>query len=103
MGVADLEGGAHRRGSGLLDGGLDELVEDLREEETEGEAEALQLPPEEEVRDEAAKADEDRDEGHPRQEVAQGVAALVPDVGQRHRLQHRRLCLLHYLGGDVMG
>ena len=100
VGVADLEDGAHRRGAGLVDGGFDELVDDLGDNEAEGEAEALQLPPEDEVGDEPTKADEDRDQGHPRQEVAQGVAPRVPDVGQCNRLQRRGRCVLHFPSGD---
>jgi len=80
LGVAGLEGGAGI-GPGLVHWGLDELVEDLGDDEAEGEAEALELAAEEEVGDEATEGDEDGDEGHPREEVAKGVAAPVPDVG----------------------
>lgn len=80
VGVAHLEGGAGLRPS-LLDGGLDELIEDLGDEEAKGEEEALELAAEEEVGDESAEGDEDGDEGYPRQKVAEGVAAAVPDVG----------------------
>lgn len=96
VGVAGLEKLAVRR-AGLRDGVLDELVEGLRDEEPRGEAEALELPAEEEVGDEPAEADEDRDEGDPRQEEAQMVARAVPDVRQRDCLQRRRHRRRHLL------
>lgn len=80
MRVAALERSAGL-GSRLLDGGLDELVEDLGDEEAEGEEEALELAAEEEVGGEAAEGDEDGDEGDPGEEVAEGIAAGVADVG----------------------
>jgi hypothetical protein len=49
------------------------------------------------VGDEAAQADEYRDEGDPREEEAQRVAAAVPDVSQRDGLQRRRHRLRHLL------
>jgi len=79
VGVAGLEELAVGR-AGLRDGVLDELVEGLRDEEPRGEAETLELPAEEEVGDEPPEADEDRDEGDPREEEAQRVARPVPDV-----------------------
>jgi len=96
MGVAGLEQLAVRR-AGLRDGVLDDLIEDLRDEEPRGEAEALELPTEEEVGDETAEADENRDEGDPREEETQRVAPAVADVRQRDGLQrgrHRRRHLL---------
>lgn len=89
MGVAGLEQGAGG-GAGLLDRCLNEVVEELGEEEAGGEEDGLEVPPKKDVGDEAAEGDEDGDEGHPGQEVAQLVAGLVPDVGQRHRLEARR-------------
>lgn len=86
VGVAGLEELAVGR-AGLRDGVLDELIDDLRDEEPHGEAEALELPAEEEVGDEAAEADENRDEGDPREEEAQRVAPPVADVRQRDGLQ----------------
>jgi hypothetical protein len=96
VGVAGLKQLAVGR-AGLRDGVLDELVEELRNEEPCSEADALEFPAEEEVRDEAAQADEDRDEGHPREEEAKRVAAAVPDVGQRDGFQRRRHRLRHLL------
>jgi len=96
VGVAGLEELAVRR-AGLRDGVLDELVEGLRDEEPRGEAETLELPAEEEVGDEPPEADEDRDEGDPREEEAQRVARAVPDVRQRDGLQRRRHRRSHLL------
>lgn len=89
VGVAGLEKLARGR-AGLRDGVLDELVEDLRDEEPRGEADALQLAAEHEVGDEAAEADEDGDEGDPREEEADLVAPVVADVGERDGLERRR-------------
>ena len=77
--VAGLEQGA-RLGAGLLDCGLDELVDELRDHEAYAEEDPLELAAEEEVGDESAEADEDRDEGDPREEVAELIAAAVADV-----------------------
>uniref|UniRef100_A0A0A9DC24 Phosphatidic acid phosphatase-related / PAP2-related n=1 Tax=Arundo donax TaxID=35708 RepID=A0A0A9DC24_ARUDO len=96
VGVAGLEQLAIRR-AGLRDGVLDELVEDLRDEKPRGKADALELPAEEEVGDEAAQADEDRDEGDPREEEAQRVSRAVADVGERDGLQRRRHRCSHLL------
>ncbi len=96
VGVAGLEQLAVDRAR-LRDGVLDELVEELGGEEARGEADALELPAEEEVGDEPAQADEDRDEGDPGEEEAERVPAAVPDVGQRDRLQRRRHLRRHLL------
>jgi len=50
----------------LLDGGLDDFIDELRQDEAEREEHALELAAEEEVGDEAAEGDEDGDEGNPR-------------------------------------
>lgn len=89
MGVAHFEESACF-GSGLLNGGLDELVDELRDEQAKGKEDALQLSPKDEMGDEAAEANEDRDEGDPREEMAQLVTPLVPDVSQGHRFQGMR-------------
>lgn len=89
MRVAHLKGGAGL-GARLLNRRLYKLVEELRKEDAECETEALDLSPEEEVGDEAADADEYRDQRDPGEEVAEGVAPLVPDVGERHRLEQLR-------------
>ena len=96
VGVAGLEQLAIGR-AGLRDGVLDELVEDLREEEPHGEADALQLAAEHEVGDEAAEADEDGDEGDPGEEEAEPVAPRVADVGERDGLERRRHRRRHLL------
>jgi hypothetical protein len=57
--VARLEQSAGL-GASLLDRCLDKLVDELRNYEAQSEEHALKLAPEEEVRDEAAEADEDR-------------------------------------------
>lgn len=80
IGIADFEDGAGFR-AGLLHGGLDKLVDELRDDEADGEEDALELAAEHEVAEETAEADEDWDEGYPGEEVADGVAALVSDVG----------------------
>ncbi|KAL9228013.1 hypothetical protein vseg_003637 [Gypsophila vaccaria] len=64
VGVAGLEGNAGV-GAGLGDCCLDEFVDDLGDEEAQGEAQPLDLPPEEEVGDEPPEGDEHRDQGHP--------------------------------------
>lgn len=64
MGVADLEKGAGF-GPGLLEGGLDEFVDELGDQEAQSEAHPLKLAAEEEVGDEAAEGDEDRDKRDP--------------------------------------
>lgn len=89
VGVAHLEESAGG-GARLLDGGLDEFVDELRDDEAHREEDALELAAEDEVRDEAAQGDEHGDQGHPRQEVPHAVASLVPHVRQRHGLQRRR-------------
>jgi len=89
VGVAHLEEGAGG-GAGLLDGGLDDFVDELRQDEAQSEEHALELAPEEEVGDEAAEGDEDGHQGNPRQEVPYAVAPLVAHVRQRHGLQRRR-------------
>lgn len=89
VGIAHLEQRA-RLGPGLLDPGLDVLADELRDEEAEEEEHPLQLAAEDEVRHEAAEADEDGDERDPREEVAEPVAPVVAHVGHRHGLQRRR-------------
>lgn len=89
VGVAHLEEGAGG-GPGLLDGGLDDFVDELRQDEAEREEHALELAAEEEVGDEAAERDEDGDEGNPRQKVPYAVALLIAHVRQGHGLQRRR-------------
>lgn len=81
VGVACLEEEAVHLGPGLLDGLLDEFVDDLGDHQAQGEEHRLELAPEYEVGCEPAQGDEHRDERDPRQEVAQLVALLVPDVG----------------------
>ena len=88
MRIAHLQSCAGLR-TRLLDGFLDELVEDLGQEESDGEEHALKLAAEEEVGDEAAEADEHGDEGDPGKEVPQRVAPPVANVRQRHCLQRR--------------
>ena len=78
-------------GPGLLDGGLDQLVDELRDHEAQPEEDGLELSPEENVGQEAAEADEDRDEGDPRQEVPQLVASLVTARASRSRLSATEL------------
>lgn len=79
--VAGLECSARVEGARLLDRGLDELVEELGDEEADGEAHALELAAEDEVGDETAQAYEDGDERDPGQEMAEPIAPSVPDVG----------------------
>lgn len=80
VGVAHLEDGACLWAF-LLDGGFDELVDELGEDEAGGEEHALELTAEEEVAGETAEGDEDWDQGDPCQEVPYLVAFLVTDVG----------------------
>jgi len=77
--VAGFEQRAGLRSS-LLNGCLDELVDDLRDHETYTEEDPLKLTPEEEMRDESSEADEDRDERDPGEEMSELIAATVPDV-----------------------
>lgn len=77
--VAGLEDGAGL-GASLLHGGFDELVDELGDHEAHAEEDPLELAAEEEMRDETAEADEYGDEGDPREEVAEMVAAAVTDV-----------------------
>lgn len=79
--VAGLEGGTRLEGACLLDGGLDEFVEELGDENAKGEEHALELAAEEEVGDEPTNAYEDRDERDPGQEMAEPIAPSVADVG----------------------
>lgn len=60
MGIADFEECACF-GSGLLNRGLDEFVDELRDYEAESEEDTLELAAEDEVGDETAEAYEDGD------------------------------------------
>lgn len=77
--IAHLEQRA-RRGAGLLEKILDHFVDDLGDEEADGEEHALELAAEDEMGDEAAEADEDGDQRNPCEEMAELIAPLVADV-----------------------
>lgn len=79
MGVTGLERGAGV-GARLLNGFLDELVEELGNGEAEGKENGLELAAENEVGQEAAEADEDGDERDPGKEKPQCIPSLVADV-----------------------
>lgn len=80
-GVAGLEDGADFERAGLLDGLFYEFVDELGDDEAEGEEHGLELAAEHEVGGEAAERYEDGDEGDPGEEVAELVALLIADVG----------------------
>lgn len=92
--VAALECGAVMERAGLLDQGLDNVVDDLREDKAEGEEHGLELTAEEEVRDEPTQT-QGGEEGDPGQEVAEQVAASVPHMGQGHGLEAMRDRIRH--------